>query len=263
MSAIAQELKRIAVEGADIALGYYRGAKLRSWLKDGRSVVSEADHAVQAHLCARLAAAFPGAALLAEEAGAGPIAGDMAEAEHLFTIDPIDGTSSFVAGLPGWCVTIGYLHRGVPEAGAIFSPVWDDFYLVEDGADGRAFYNGVELPPLTDPGPVDGFTSVVCDSRILSLLKTPFPGKIRSYGSSALHLALAARSTVGFAQSKPVHIWDLAAPMALAAKVGMAVQYVDGAPVVLKDLMPGTRAKRSIVAGHPDRLPEFRSYFSY
>src|SRR5207249_11137083 len=62
---------------------------------------------------------FPDHGLLGEE-HADDIA---AEAEHVWVIDPIDGTSNFASGLPLWGISIGLLERGIPVVGCIWVPV--------------------------------------------------------------------------------------------------------------------------------------------
>src|SRR5689334_1188931 len=88
-------------EAGELARGLFQNVAAER--KSDRTLVTEADRAVESYLVARLPKVAPGVRLLGEEFGAvGPEA-----APCTLTLDPIDGTSAFVAGLPTWCITIG------------------------------------------------------------------------------------------------------------------------------------------------------------
>ncbi len=83
--------------------------------KGDGSEVTEADRGAEQLLRQRIAGRFPDHAILGEEFG-----GDRArDAEHLWMLDPIDGTASFAIGLPLFGTLIAYLQRGKPQAGII------------------------------------------------------------------------------------------------------------------------------------------------
>src|SRR5579863_733443 len=79
------------------------------------SEVTEADRSAELLLRRRIAERYPNHAILGEEFG-----GDLnRDAEHLWLIDPIDGTASFAMGLPLFGTLIAYLHRGEACVGVI------------------------------------------------------------------------------------------------------------------------------------------------
>jgi histidinol-phosphatase len=83
--------------------------------KPDGSEVTEADRGAEQLLRRRIAERFPGHAILGEEFG-----GDRdRNAEHLWLLDPVDGTASFAIGLPLFGTLIGYLYRGEPRVGVI------------------------------------------------------------------------------------------------------------------------------------------------
>ncbi len=82
-----------------------------------RDVVTDYDRRVQALLMERLGEAVPGARFFCEENDRH----DDLMAEHLFIIDPIDGTMNFVHHLNHSCISVAYTHFGVPEAGAVYN----------------------------------------------------------------------------------------------------------------------------------------------
>ncbi len=117
----------LALELADaadaITLAHFRSADLVVETKPDLTPVSEADRAVEAMLCARLAIARPGDAVLGEEGGAS------GAGRRRWIIDPIDGTKSFVRGVPVWATLLalevdGEVVLGVASAPALGRRWW-------------------------------------------------------------------------------------------------------------------------------------------
>jgi myo-inositol-1(or 4)-monophosphatase len=95
-------------------------------MKGRHDVVTEMDREVERFIRGAIAKRFPGDAIIGEEDGGS--AGD-----RLWLIDPIDGTANYARGLPHYCVSIGYLERGVPTIGAIYDPSHDWLYSAAKG----------------------------------------------------------------------------------------------------------------------------------
>ena len=83
--------------------------------------VSEVDHAAEEIIIQTLLAAYPTHSILGEETGA---QGD--NAEYLWVIDPLDGTTNFLHGLPQYAVSIGLMHRGVMDQAVVYDPARND-----------------------------------------------------------------------------------------------------------------------------------------
>jgi histidinol-phosphatase len=113
----------LALELADLAdaitMARFRATDLRITTKPDLTPVTEADQAVERAIRERLADAT-GHAVLGEEYGADP--GDAANAEFRWIIDPIDGTKSYVRGLPIWGTLIGLEHAGELVLGVASAP---------------------------------------------------------------------------------------------------------------------------------------------
>jgi histidinol-phosphatase len=122
------------LEAGEIALQLYRGgAAARAQKKPDRSPVTEADQAVEAHLAAFVARAFPRAAFFGEETG-----GQSERVQGLrFVVDPIDGTRAFMRGLPTWSVLVGIEYDGEPVAGVAYLPAARDLFT---GISGHGAY---------------------------------------------------------------------------------------------------------------------------
>lgn len=146
---------------AELAAGYFeRVGSLEVHSKGLQDVVTEADLQVELLLRDGLAAAFGQDAFFGEETGAHEVAG----AEGIWVVDPIDGTQPFVAGMTGWCVSLAYVRRGVLEFGIVACP-----------ALGEVFAGGRGIPATLDGRPIqvhpgtsltDGITGVGYSPRI-------------------------------------------------------------------------------------------------
>lgn len=98
-------------------------------------LVTDADEAAEAMIAAGLSRAFPGCTIIGEEATAADptLLNEIANAELAFTVDPIDGTGNYAAGLPLFGVMVAAIMRGEVVASAIYDPVGDDTALALRG----------------------------------------------------------------------------------------------------------------------------------
>ncbi len=237
------DLEALATRAGAIALRHFRRATPER--KADRTLVTAADREVEAFLADEVSALVPGAGILGEEGAAREAAGP-----YTVVIDPIDGTSAFVAGLPTWCVCVGIMEGAVPVAGVVHLPASGETYAAVGG---RAWWNGQPLPPLGDEA-AGGDRFIVVHSKSHVRHRIRYRGNVRSLGSSAYHLALVARGAADVALIGRAHLWDLAAPAAALAAVGGTVRYLRGGAVDLAALADGRRSPDCVVAGAPARL---------
>jgi fructose-1,6-bisphosphatase/inositol monophosphatase family enzyme len=216
-------------------------------------VVTAADMAVEGLLRQAIQQLFPEGNVLGEEHG---IAYDPGK-PYTFVIDPIDGTATFASGTPCWAICVGVLDNTLqPVAGVVSAPSWESLFVADLDPQSPATHNGVPLPQAPTPEPLDSNTTILTDSRLYQTHHLRgFSGKCRNFGSAALHICLVAQQS-GFvlAHSCPVYIWDIAAAHAIAARVGVTVQYLDGQPLTYRPLLTGRPTLGHTVAGHPDIL---------
>lgn len=111
-------MSELARESGEVIRPYYRQPGVSVELKSDASPVTEADRAAETRMRERIAAKFPEHGLLGEEFGT-----ERGDAEWVWVLDPIDGTKSFITGVPLWATLIALLHRGQPVLGAIHQPV--------------------------------------------------------------------------------------------------------------------------------------------
>lgn len=185
--------------------------------------VSEADLAADETIRTHLLDAFPDHHVVSEE-------GDTVWRGHEWTwvVDPIDGTSNFIAGIPYWCVSIALLHRGHPVYGCVDAPPIDARFeaVLGRGAtrDGVPIHVGepvdfrsgrfAHVPVVVTAGTIRRATGTVrLNGRIL--------------GSSALDLAMAACGAIVAVHQRVPKAWDMAAGSLLVSEAGGAYVPLD------------------------------------
>jgi myo-inositol-1(or 4)-monophosphatase len=112
-------VERLAQVSGEVILPFFRSA-IRAEDKSGGGVfdpVTEADRGAEAAMRRLIGQMFPAHGVIGEEYGR-----DRPEAEYVWVLDPIDGTKSFVSGLPTWGTLIGLMHRGQPVYGMMAQP---------------------------------------------------------------------------------------------------------------------------------------------
>jgi histidinol phosphatase-like enzyme (inositol monophosphatase family) len=119
----AVELARVA---ADAALPWFRGDVVEEDKSGGGAFdpVTQADREAEAAIRRLIAARYPDHGVIGEEYGE-----DRPDAEHVWILDPVDGTRAFVAGLPLWTTLIALRKAGKPTVGVIAQPYLDEIFL--------------------------------------------------------------------------------------------------------------------------------------
>jgi len=174
--------------------------------------VSAADRAVERLLRERLAEEFPADAAIGEETGVSPAR----ESPFIWVIDPIDGTTNFVNGLPLFAASIGVLYRGWPVAGAIWCSCSHTCApgIYHACAGGPLQFSG-ELLRRRAQGEWRGLAGE--------------PGKAPTYGAlwdtrvlgcSTLEFAFVAAGLLSFAYLSRPKLWDVAAGLVLLQAAG-------------------------------------------
>lgn len=218
-----------------------------------RDVVTEYDRRVQELLMDRLSAAVPGAVFFCEE---NEQQGDL-KAEHVFVIDPIDGTMNFVRGFHHSAISVAYMRSGVIRAASVYNPYAEECFsaLAGEGAwcNGRSIHAGAL--PLSESVVCCGtapYSPQLADSTF-ALMKKAFLASldIRREGSAALDMCSAAAGRAGVYFEPTVSLWDIAAGLLLVQEAGGVCCRLDGSPVPLDG------SKTSILAGGKQAVAEF------
>lgn len=219
-----------------------------SYKEDGTPVTT-VDEEIEAFLLEQVARVTPGYRVLSEERGS--LAGDD---EFLWVIDPLDGTRAYASGLPIWSISIGLLQRERPVAGAVYLPAIGDIYWAD--ATG-AFCNDQRISPRRNLGLDDPLAFVAVPSNAHRLYDIDLP-RVRSLGSTAVHLIYAATSTAIGVLTRRVRIWDVAGALPFFEHAGVSAIYLSGAPFVIAPLLTGEPLPEPLVIGRTELLPDIR-----
>ncbi len=199
--------------------------------------VSEADRRADRILRAELSKARPSFGLLMEESGSTPGSDD----ERLWIVDPLDGTTNFLHGIPHFAISIGLEERGEITAGVIYEPVRDELFWAEKGigaylnrrrirvSSRGSFQDAVlatGIPVGARPGK-DAFLAV------MKPLMEQTAG-VRRFGSAALDLAYVAAGRYEGFWEFGLSPWDVAAGIVIVREAGGLVSDIEGGADMLR-----------------------------
>ncbi|HWE79277.1 MAG TPA: inositol monophosphatase family protein [Pseudolabrys sp.] len=219
--------------------------KLQVSLKGPANFVTAADRRAEETLYAELSKARPGYGFLGEEGGirAG------ADKTHTWIVDPLDGTTNFLHGIPQFCISIGLEREGTMVAGVIYNPANEELFIAERGK--GAFLNDQRIRVAARKRLADAV--IACG---LPHLGRPHTARahsetaavqekvagLRRFGAAALDLAWVAAGRLDGYWERDIKPWDMAAGMLMVREAGGFVSDVDGADEMM--------AKGDIVAGN-------------
>jgi myo-inositol-1(or 4)-monophosphatase len=190
-------------------------------MKGRHDVLTEMDARVERFIREQIARHFPHDAVLGEEGGASGAAG----AEHLWVVDPIDGTANYARGIAHYCVSIAVMTRGAVVAGALHDPCHERLYWAGQGT--GAWMNGerIAVSPQDDlhAATVEcGWSTRRSTEDYLTLLSRVFDAgaQMRRAGSGALGLADVAAGRVEAYCELHINSWDCAAGLLLVKEAG-------------------------------------------
>ncbi len=226
-SSYADILERIhaGLEAARTILNRFTPGEIETEYKHGHDPVTEADRAVDAAL--RLNLLRDGEGWLSEES-----ADDVSRLSksRVWVVDPLDGTREFVAGIPEFCVSIGFVENGRPVAGGICNPATSETII--GTIDSGVLYNGKPGHP-SQRTTLEGALILASRSEVKRGEWKQFAGsefQIRPMGSVAYKLSLVA---AGLADATftltPKNEWDVVAGAALVKSAGGFVSTLEKA----------------------------------
>ncbi len=199
--------------------------------KQRNDFVTEVDRAAEAAAIDELRRAYPDHAILAEESG-------MVKAvrmEYCWIIDPLDGTTNFIHGVPQYCVSIGLKHKDVITQAVVFDPVKNELFTATRGA--GAYLNDKRIrvskrDKLADSliGTGFPFRDGSGLDRYMDTFKavTLACAGIRRPGAAALDLAYVAASRFDGFWETGLSPWDIAAGSLLVQEAGGLISDLKG-----------------------------------
>ena len=193
-------------------------------------LVTEVDHQSEELLLGAIQRDFPGHHIFSEESGV--IQGSD---EHIWYIDPLDGTVNYAHHIPIFCVSIAYAFRGTLTLGAVYDPMRDEMFLAERGK--GAHLNGRPLrvsstTELQKSLLVTGFPYTAWDTPQDNFDNFVKFGKlsrgVRRLGSAALDLCYVAAGRFDGFWEMALNPWDVAAGGLIVEEAGGRVTSVSG-----------------------------------
>ncbi|MEM1076081.1 MAG: inositol monophosphatase family protein [Pseudomonadota bacterium] len=216
--------------GRSLVKDFREVENLQVSMKGAGDFVSRADLNAETILKEDLMGARPTYGWLAEEGGTE----EGQDPTRRWIVDPLDGTTNFLHGLPHWAVSIALEHKGQIVAGVVFDPSKDEMFLAEKGA--GAWVNESRLR-------VSGRTRMIESVFATGL---PFGGRadlpdtlrelgrvmpvcagVRRWGAAALDLAYVAAGRYDGYWERRLNAWDLAAGLIIVREAGGLVEPLD------------------------------------
>jgi myo-inositol-1(or 4)-monophosphatase len=231
---INQDFPKICEQAARagaVALAGWKG-RFHAREKGPSDFVTEADHASQAAVRETILAAFPDHDVLGEEDEA-PL---VRRSAYRWIVDPLDGTTNFVHGVPHYAISVALEHEGRLLVGAVYDPSADECFTAIDGqgawlnrqpirASGTAELGSalvsVSFPARVEKGsrPLQDFEKIIVQSRA-----------VRRTGSAALNLSYVACGRFDAYFAHETKAWDVAAGALLVREAGGMITGIDGRP---------------------------------
>jgi myo-inositol-1(or 4)-monophosphatase len=204
--------------------------KLTIRTKRQADFVSEVDDAAEEAIIRVLREAYPDHGILAEESGYKD-----RNAEYLWVIDPLDGTTNFLHGFPQYCVSIGLMHKGKATQAVVFDPNRNELFTATKGA--GAYLNDrrirvSKVDKLEGALIGTGFPFKVIDRvddylRMLRNVMQSTSG-VRRPGAAALDLAYVACGRLDGFWERGLSQWDMCAGSLLIREAGGLVGDFEG-----------------------------------
>ena len=224
--------------GRSLAKDFREVENLQVSMKSAGDFVSKADISAEAILKEDLLGVRPTYGWLGEEGG--EIAGK--DPTRRWIVDPLDGTTNFLHGMPHWAVSVALEHKGEVVAGVIYDPSKDELFFAEKGQ--GAWMNESRLRVSNR------------DRLIESVFSTGFPwggrpglpetlqemarvlpacAGVRRWGAAALDLAYVSAGRYEGYWERGLNPWDVAAGIIIAREAGALVQTISGGPDLLNE----------------------------
>ena len=227
--------------GAIVRRYFEEGVKIRS--KESYNLVSDADVEAEREIARVIHSVYPDHHILGEE-----LHHEQQSAEHLWVVDPIDGTNNFAHQIPHFGISIAYYRGGQPECGLVVNPLRHDEYTAMRGQ--GAFHNGTEVAVAKAAALDQSLVGVgfyydrgsMMESTLAclgDLFREQIHG-IRRMGTASLDLCMVGVGNFGAFFEFELSPWDFAAGRLFVEEAGGCVTTCHGSPLPL--------AKTSVLA---------------
>ncbi|WP_417719302.1 inositol monophosphatase family protein [Salipiger sp.] len=223
-------IKAARKAGRSLVKDFREVENLQVSMKGAGDFVSRADIAAEAVLKQELLGARPTYGWLGEEGGGQ----DGEDPTRRWIVDPLDGTTNFLHGLPHWAISIALEHKGRIVAGVVFDAAKDEMFYAEKGS--GAWLN--DSRRLRVSGRTRMIESIFATGVPFAAKKTlpatlkdfarlmPECAGVRRWGAASLDLAYVAAGRYDGYWERELNIWDIAAGSLIAQEAGALVEGV-------------------------------------
>jgi myo-inositol-1(or 4)-monophosphatase len=208
-----------------------------------QDLVTEVDKGAERMIRNLIATHFPNHSFLGEEGvEPGPEASakaleEMGDAEYLWIVDPVDGTTNYVHGFPFYSVSIALAYRGQVIVGVVYDPSRDELFVAERGK--GAYVHGRKMSVSSEKTlsqsliatgfPADPIVALPANLKSMQAL-APKVRNLRVAGSAALHLAYVAAGRLSGFWEHNLSAWDIAAGALLVEEAGGRMSDMENGP---------------------------------
>ncbi|MCI0517516.1 MAG: inositol monophosphatase [Woeseiaceae bacterium] len=204
--------------------------KIKVEQKGRNDFVSEADRKAEQAVITVIRKHYPDHSIVAEESGA------QGDSDYVWVIDPLDGTTNFLHRFPVFCVSVGLMHKGRLEHGAVYDPLRQELFTASRGQgahlDGRRIRVGkitaIERALIGTGFPFrESNRSLPPYMKMLEKAICHTAG-VRRAGAAALDLCYVAAGRLDAFWETGLSIWDMAAGALIIREAGGIISGLDG-----------------------------------
>ncbi|MDP2206599.1 MAG: inositol monophosphatase family protein [Alphaproteobacteria bacterium] len=246
-AALLPAIEQLARDAGAVIMAHYNDPATKSYAKKDGSVVTDADHAAEKVILARLAALTPDIPVVSEEAVEAGYIPDTSGGTF-WTVDPLDGTREFTERTGAFVVAIALVVDHKPVLGVVYHPAMDKMYVAagpDSAAEVRADGTRAPLSPLSSnaAGSSQELRVLVNENsadlpKVKGYLSKQFGEAARIDGKSGiLRACQVAENSADASVVYPVNrggrtkFWDVAPGHAIVEAAGGRVQDIDGNPL--------------------------------
>jgi myo-inositol-1(or 4)-monophosphatase len=237
-SAMSHPVLNVAVEAAHAAATIMRRQlqhvdAIPVERKARHDYVSEVDRACEAEIVREIKRFYPDHAFLCEESG------QTGDSEFLWVIDPLDGTSNYLHGIPHFAVSIAYQHKGRTEHAVVYDPMRDELFTASRGSGASLNQKRIRVSARKElDGAILATAFPFRERKLLPKYSKVFQSVLsqvedfRRAGTASLDLAWTAAGRLDGYFEVGVKPWDIAAGALIVREAGGVVMSFDGSDAV-------------------------------
>ncbi len=226
-------IERLASAAGETILPFFRTSLCVENKNTGHDLdpVTEADRAAEAVMRRMIKQAFPQHGIVGEEFGI-----ESADAEYVWVLDPIDGTKSFIAGMPIWGTLIALMRHGAPAFGMVHQPfIGERFY----GDNGAATYQGLSgkrhlatrrCASLTEATLFTTSPRLMNAPDLVQFQKVEQQVRLSRYGGDCYAYCMLAAGHIDLVIETELKPYDVAALIPIVTGAGGIITTWEGAP---------------------------------